>query len=258
MTKQLIVAAALAALAITAHAQNKGGSGSTSSGAGVITIDQARVEAGGVTPGDAPGFPVTISQPGSYRLAGNLAVPTLQTAGIVITASDVTLDLGGFVIRGPLACVATQAADVCPGSYVEGADGIRLGASNTDVVRNVQVSGGTIRGMGGHGVNALVFDGGHTFEYLRVIGNGGHGIFLRNSAVSHSHFIGNRMTGITGFSGSAMHNRAERNNTGLAMNGLSMAGYNYLYANGTNFYDMGSLGRAVQVAPNLCNGVPCQ
>src|SRR5438046_162421 len=37
---------------------------------GVVEINQARALAGGVTRGDAPGFPVTISQPGSYRLTG--------------------------------------------------------------------------------------------------------------------------------------------------------------------------------------------
>ena len=37
---------------------------------GVIDINQARALAGGVTPGDTPGFPVTVSQSGSYRLTG--------------------------------------------------------------------------------------------------------------------------------------------------------------------------------------------
>jgi hypothetical protein len=65
---------------------------------GQVLITQARAWVGGVTPGDTPGFPVTISRPGSYRLASNLVF----TAGdvIVIQASDVTLDLNGFVIRG--------------------------------------------------------------------------------------------------------------------------------------------------------------
>src|SRR5271156_5439677 len=41
---------------------------------GVIEINQASAKAGGVTPGDTPLFPVTLSQPGSYRLTGNLDV----------------------------------------------------------------------------------------------------------------------------------------------------------------------------------------
>lgn len=65
---------------------------------GVILIDQNKALAGSVTPGDAAGFPVTISQPGSYRLSGNLTVPG-GTDGIVIGTSGVTLDLNGFSIN---------------------------------------------------------------------------------------------------------------------------------------------------------------
>jgi hypothetical protein len=66
---------------------------------GVVLIDQNRALAGDVTPGDAPGFPVTISQPGSYKLSSNLAVPA-NTDGIVIAADHVTLDLNGFRVAG--------------------------------------------------------------------------------------------------------------------------------------------------------------
>ncbi len=53
-----------------------------------------------VTPGDAPGFPVTIFESGSYRLSGNLTVPDLDTAAIQITADFVTLDLSGSALSG--------------------------------------------------------------------------------------------------------------------------------------------------------------
>ncbi len=43
-------------------------------GDGVIEISQTQAEAGGVTSGDTPGFPVTLSAPGSYRLTSNLDV----------------------------------------------------------------------------------------------------------------------------------------------------------------------------------------
>src|SRR5580704_7633428 len=71
---------------------------------GVILIDQNHALAGNITPGDAPGFPVTISQSGSYRLAGNLIVPDVNTSAIVVTAENVSLDLNGFSIIGPNAC----------------------------------------------------------------------------------------------------------------------------------------------------------
>ena len=68
---------------------------------GVVLIDQNRALAGNVTPGDAAGFPVTISQAGSYRLSGNLTVPSGQS-GIEISASNVTIDLNGFNITTPV------------------------------------------------------------------------------------------------------------------------------------------------------------
>src|SRR5438128_5729077 len=65
---------------------------------GVVLIDQNRALAGSVTFGDAPGFPVTLSQPGSYRLSGNLTVPDANTTAIEVTANNVTIDLNGFSI----------------------------------------------------------------------------------------------------------------------------------------------------------------
>ncbi len=59
---------------------------------GVVLINQSTVMAAG-------GFPYTISQPGSYKLSGNLTAPA-NTRGIVISASNVTLDLNGFTLEG--------------------------------------------------------------------------------------------------------------------------------------------------------------
>src|SRR5262245_22491973 len=68
---------------------------------GEILIDQARVNAGGITPGDAAGFPATLSRSGRYKLSGNLRVPAGMT-GIGVTANDVTIDLNGFTISSDL------------------------------------------------------------------------------------------------------------------------------------------------------------
>jgi hypothetical protein len=61
---------------------------------GVNEINQVRAAAGGIAPGDAAGFPVTIDAPGSYRLTSNLDLrgePTPEDAvGIRVTADDVT------------------------------------------------------------------------------------------------------------------------------------------------------------------------
>ena len=75
----------------------------------VVLIDQASAIAGGVTP-DAPGFPVTLSQRGSYRLTSNLDIDDPNATAIEITADYVTLDLDGFAITGP--------ADLCEGRLV--------------------------------------------------------------------------------------------------------------------------------------------
>ena len=71
---------------------------------GIILIDQNKAMTGNVTPGDAPGFPVSITQPGSYRLTTNLIVADPNTNGIEISANHVTIDLNGFAIIGPADC----------------------------------------------------------------------------------------------------------------------------------------------------------
>ena len=59
---------------------------------GVVLVNQSTVIAAG-------GFPFVISQPGSYRLTGNLTVPT-GADGIVISVPNITIDLNGFTIAG--------------------------------------------------------------------------------------------------------------------------------------------------------------
>lgn len=66
---------------------------------GDILITQAGVNAGGITPGDTAGFPVTISLPGTYRLATNLTVTTAVN-GIEVRANDVTIEMGGHTLAG--------------------------------------------------------------------------------------------------------------------------------------------------------------
>jgi hypothetical protein len=70
---------------------------------GVVLINQSTVIAAG-------GFPYSISQPGSYKLSGNLAVPA-NISGILITVSNVTLDLNGFgIVSAPETALSFPAA----------------------------------------------------------------------------------------------------------------------------------------------------
>ena len=133
---------------------------------GVILIDQNKALAGNVTPGDAPGFPVTITQPGSYRLSGNLFVPDEFTTGIVISAPEVTIDLNGFGIFGP-------------GRPSGDTDRVGLGITNPgNPLANIAIRNGTIAGMGGSGIflngeGSVVID-------VRSHNNAGIGIHVGN------------------------------------------------------------------------------
>lgn len=90
---------------------------------GVVLINQSTVMAAG-------GFPYTISQPGSYKLSGNLQAPA-GSNGIVIAASNVTLDLNGFTIFGSSIGLGT---------------GVLLSARNSPKATTVR--NGTISGNG--------------------------------------------------------------------------------------------------------------
>jgi hypothetical protein len=70
---------------------------------GVTEINQEKALAGSVTPGDAAGFPITISESGSYRLSSNLTVPFITNA-FEIASDGVTLDLNGFSVVGDGTC----------------------------------------------------------------------------------------------------------------------------------------------------------
>ena len=91
---------------------------------GEVEINQACVAAGCFA-GDAPGFPVTITQSGSYRLTSNLS-PTTAQIGIDVTANDVAIDLSSFTIKSTNVCAGPPgSASVCTVNN-NAADGIIL------------------------------------------------------------------------------------------------------------------------------------
>lgn len=155
---------------------------------GVVLINQAAVMAGNVTPGDTPGFPVTISQPGSYRLTGNLVVPDVNTTAVIITADHVTLDLNGFSILGPAVC--TSNPTVCPPSGA--GSGVVAGSAQVAGPTAVRVVNGSIRGMGSSGI-FLTGDGSFV-ERVNADSNAGAGIIVAGtviaSAASHNGTFG--------------------------------------------------------------------
>lgn len=139
---------------------------------GVVEINQACVEVG-CTTADAPGFPVRIDRPGSYRLTSSLRYVSLVGGGspphlIEIAADDVTLDLNGFQIVCEIASV--PAGNPC----TSGGGGIYAISGEGTTVLN-----GTIRGVGGIGVR--VRDRA-TLRDVRVIDAGGDGFHVEQGA----------------------------------------------------------------------------
>ena len=211
---------------------------------GVIEINQARALAGGVTPGDSPGFPVTISQPGSYRLTGNLDVRPPANPGqanpenvtaIKVTVGDVTLDLNGFVISGPVSCTFNGTAVVC--SISGSGNGIDAGAIGGNALTHVVITDGAVIGFGHDGIHGNQAD---RVERVRVSNNANFGIDVDNeslvsrckaqvngqrgisagpdSVVSDNIASANGEIGILGDLGSTITGNTSTNNVGAGIN----------------------------------------
>jgi hypothetical protein len=146
---------------------------------GVLEINQTCAVETGCFSGDTPGFPVTITEAGSYRLTSNLRPPDLDTLAIGVDADDVTLDLGGFGIEFPGSGCLSQS--ICP----QGAgDGIR-GAGGGAGGRRVVVTNGYIRNAGRRGISLSDIA---TIDTVRVHGCGEDGIVVgARSIVTKAH-----------------------------------------------------------------------
>lgn len=156
---------------------------------GVIEINQVRALAGGVTPGDGPGFPVTITKPGSYLLTSDLDVRN-ETSPFDVTAVQFdlgsegsTLDLNGFSLSGPRAgCSFSNCVTTGTGT------GIVI-ATDWISVRN-----GFVRGFGAAGLDASdhrfgTFEGVASFENGKA-GFATNGHTIRSCLASHNHGYG--------------------------------------------------------------------
>jgi hypothetical protein len=156
---------------------------------GVVPIDQNRALAGGVTPGDAPGFPIVITQPGSYRLAGNLDSGFANA--IEIATSNVTLDLDGFRItgsgdtRGVTDNGIVLSRIVIRNGFIvyAGGRGIRLSSTQVEV-SHVHVTGGIGIQLSGRG--AIVRGNTAADGANGIVISGGGAIVKGNTATGHT------------------------------------------------------------------------
>lgn len=145
-------------------------------GDGVLEINQTCAVNTGCFSGDAPGFPVTIDGTAgrSYRLASDLVVPNENTDGIVYSADDIAIDLGGFSIRGPVVCSGAPLACVPASGSGSGVE--RASVNN----RGLSLENGSISGMGARGVLAGPDS---VITNLRVRTNRLEGIFAGSGSI---------------------------------------------------------------------------
>ena len=145
---------------------------------GVIEINQAKVLAGDVTPGDLPGFPVTISANGSYILTSDLnltaAASPPNTNGIEVTGQSVTIDLNGFTLFGTTQCSPPHPITCAP---LGTGNGIEVPNGYT----NLAVRNGTIRGLGNYGIHSE--NGKGNYEDLTVSDCGSSGLRVQNAII---------------------------------------------------------------------------
>ena len=155
---------------------------------GVFEINQTCALATGCFPGDAAGFPVIISAPGSYRLTSNLDVSAdADLDGIELATDGVTIDLNGFTVAGPVTCTGLGSAVNCAPA------GSGIGIDGTDRAR-VTVNDGRLRGFASEGIRV---SGAAQISNVVVESNGQSGIIAgARSMVSESTAYRNGVTGI--------------------------------------------------------------
>ena len=149
-------------------------------------IDQSAVKANG-------GFPYKITKSGSYKLTSNLVVPA-GIDGIDVLAPDVTIDLNGFSITGPIVCTGFGPV-TCPTATT----GVGINGSNENETAgpaDVKVFNGSVNGMGSHGI--FLSGDGSMVERVSVQSNAGSGIIVAGSVLESSS-IGNGSTGVLAF-----------------------------------------------------------
>ncbi|RLA18672.1 MAG: hypothetical protein DRQ56_07030 [Gammaproteobacteria bacterium] len=199
---------------------------------GRIEISSVAATVGGITSGDAPGYPVQLTAAGSYVLTSNLLVPA-DTTGILITADDVSLDLNGFGIIGPVICTGVLPAITCPAGAGQG-----ISSGNTGVV----VSAGIVSGFADGGivlgdsasvhdiltrrnsrVGIQVSERGHV-QRVRAIENDGDGIVAgHDSVVTANNITGNSGVGTVLGAGAGSSRNVINQNGSISTGGLLLS-----------------------------------
>ncbi len=214
--------------------------------AAVKKISQGKANSGHVTPGDAPGYPITISRSGSYQLITDLTLPAAEgTVGIEITAENVVIDLNGFSVIGPRTCPTEDDFLGCTPAAEDPTYALVSGG------RNVTIKNGTLRGSIGNGV----WLGAHArLENVNVIWNSmialiiGKGAVLKDSLVAQNYqpaLLGDECL-VTG-------NRFRVHTDPVQMIGSGCAWAGNVFDCSGSFCVTGG----TQAGINICDGAPC-
>ncbi len=180
---------------------------------GVLEINQTCAVSTGCFGGDVAGYPVTITEPGSYRLTSNLATESTNMTAILITTSDVAVDLNGFTI----ACVFGAAIPLSCREPSGSAGGVMV--DNTATRFRVTVQNGIVRDMGNDGVR--VGPQGRV-EKVHAANNGGSGIVVGSSSiVVGSTAYQNGSHGISASAGSTVSGNTAYDNESIGIWGSS-------------------------------------
>lgn len=142
------------------------------------------------TPGDEVSV-FTITQPGTYYLTGDVIAPA-NAAGITVLAPDVTIDLGGFMIRGETGSasgIVALGADrlVVRSGRINGTSshGIYAESSTNCAVQDV-----TVDGCSGPG---FLMGAGSTFDRCTARACGGSGFDLRAGCIARQCVAANNL-----------------------------------------------------------------
>lgn len=176
--------------------------GTTHAAEGVVEINQTRAIAGGITPGDGPGFPVTIDAPGSYALTSNLTLTDPNTTAVEITADDVSIDLRGFTLQGPVSCTGVGTTLECLPT------GTGYGIRDANSQWRTTVTNGSVRGFARTGID---LQNDCRIHAVKVFQNGDHGLFVGSCTVTDSEAVANGADGMQFGSCVAARNRVRGN-----------------------------------------------
>ncbi|HEV8628945.1 MAG TPA: hypothetical protein VGV61_01410 [Thermoanaerobaculia bacterium] len=238
-------------------------------GAAVLEINQTCAVTGGCLPGDTGGFPVTISQPGEYRLTSNLSVKNLPTpenvTAIQVDAADVDLDFNGFGLFGATTCsgfpttclpvgsgygvLATK-----PGTAVHDGSVAGFGAAGLALDDGLRVERMRLWNNGREGLRS--YSSGGILTDSMVFANGGDGAHTyRYTVVTGSTFVANNANGFYGDQYSAVEESISWGNGRRGYQSDVSLSAHFSVANGNRTSGIGGAAYGCVAANNVLYGV---